>query len=86
MRILQFFSEDMIALNREILEHPELQENLSYHPNDTWDVRLGRIAEYVGIVLDEVVSTDEEVDAICEACTRLLRKRREIIITPPIAH
>ena len=78
---LEFFSEHRIALNQEVLQHPELQALLGTHPVDAFEERLGEVAAYCGIIVDGYY-TQEDIDKLCGILVRKLRDKRSIIILP----
>ena len=52
MAYLEMFSEERIALNKELAYHPALMELLGKHAMDEFEIRLAEIAAYCGVVVD----------------------------------
>jgi hypothetical protein len=80
MARLEFFSEDRIALHREVKMHPELMAQIN--PSGDFAEKLGVVAAYVNIALDDYY-TEEDIDSICSMIVSRLRDRRATIILPP---
>ena len=53
---INIWPDELIALNQELLHHPELMERLANHlRNDgvnEWEVKLAEIAVYCEVILD----------------------------------
>lgn len=85
-RIIVQFSEHKIAMFREIKYHPKLAELLVKYDMET---QMGEILAivyaYCGIGINEVYSTEEELDKVyTELFFELKNKRAPIIsINPP---
>ena len=77
--VLEFFSPDRIALAQEVTNHPHLIALLQKHPQAEFEILLAEIAHYCEIVLDGDY-TQEDLDGICRACTKRLRRQHSPII------
>jgi hypothetical protein len=71
-----YFPEEFIALNREIINHPALQERLSKHGND-FELKLAEIAAYCLIEVDGEF-TEEDLKRLAIHCTDRLKKMQGI--------
>ena len=51
---INLFPEGIIALNQELSTgyHPQLEELLSPHPVNEWEIRFAHIAAYCEVILD----------------------------------
>lgn len=75
-----YFSDTLIALNREIANHPLLMSKLDMLPQPAdFELRMAAVAAYAGIVVDGYFSA-EGIDKLAEACIEKLRKARTIIL------
>lgn len=77
--ILEFFSDSRIALNHEIVEHPELCVLLANHPAQEFEIRLAEIAAYCEVVLDDWY-TPKDLDKLCDILWNKLREKRGGIV------
>lgn len=78
---LEFFSDAMIALNKEIQHHPDLQEQLNHMPTHEMEVRLACIAAFCNVAMDGYFFK-EELDEIAAMLFNKLREKRTLILTP----
>jgi hypothetical protein len=77
---LDFFSDALIALNREVSKHPDLVELLQKQELRDMEVRLAEVAAYCGVALDgDYYPAD--INNIADICTRRLMEKRTGIIT-----
>ena len=75
-----FFSDELIALNREIANHPLLMSKLEMLPQPAeFELSMAAIAAYSGIVVDGYF-TQEGINKLAETCIERLRKARTIIL------
>lgn len=75
---LEMFSEDHIALNKELLNHPILQTKLSLEiPDGEEGLVLGAIAAYCNVTMDGVYQR-EEIEHLYPLLVQKLRKLRQI--------
>lgn len=82
MAHLEFFSEDKIALQREVRMHPKLVQQLEdAGPGADFADRIGIAAAYVNIAMDDLY-TDKDIDSICSMIISRLQDRRMTIILP----
>lgn len=80
MATLEFFSEERIALNREIIHHPALGVALAAHADTDFSEKLAEICTYLGIAIDSYLKP-RDVDKLCGILTQLLQQKRALIIT-----
>jgi hypothetical protein len=80
-RTLVMFSPVRNALNREIINHPQLMEKLRQQPIADFEEKLALISAYCGIAVDGEF-TQKEVDTLCELCLKELKKRNVQILLP----
>lgn len=72
---LNFFPDEFIELNMEILNHPLLGELLSHHPAHEWEIRLAQIAQYCEVVLNGDYMP-EDISRIVKILTKRLAEKR----------
>jgi len=48
----EYFPEEFIQLNKEILHHPVLQRRLANHPIHEFEIRMAEVAAYCLIAVD----------------------------------
>ena len=71
----------ILALSKEVAQHPEIWELMNSHPATDWAARVGAIAAYCGLILDGAyVSSD--IEYIARKCTEFLYQKRTSIILP----
>ena len=78
---LEFFPAQIIALNREVANHPALMKILSEQDNKDVYIRLCEIASYCNILLIGDY-THARILEVCEECTKVLYQKRTSIIIP----
>ena len=76
---LEFFSKEVLALNKEVQEHPPLALLLTPYKADDFPGMLGEIAAYCGVGMHGVYSP-EEIDRVCGHLVRRLQEKRTIQI------
>lgn len=70
--IHEYFPEEWIALNRELVHHPLLQERLAtYDVSKDQDLMFAEIAAYVGVILDGVYLPSETTKIAGHLATQL---------------
>lgn len=80
MATLVYFSEERIALQNEILKHPELIELLQKHPVGEFEIRLAEVASYCEVILDGNY-TDTDIDRLCKILTwKLIEMRTNLVL------
>lgn len=50
--VLEFFPEEYIALSKELLYHPLLQDQLAQVDGNEFELRLAIVAAYCGVIMD----------------------------------
>ena len=73
---INLFPDELINLNREIRNHPKLQERLANHPMAEWEIKLSEIAHYCDMLLHGDYFP-EDLNKIAVHLTRKLIERRE---------
>ena len=76
---IEYFPEELIALNEEVANHPDLQERLAGQENKDVYILINEIAAFLGIILDGMY-TQEDILKLCTDMTFKLRARRGLII------
>lgn len=74
--ILEFFPPAAIALNEELQYHPQLQAIL--HPKMTLEEKLGHIAAYCNVVIDDYF-LEEEIETLFHLLLSRLKQKSAII-------
>lgn len=82
MAHLVFFSPERIALQRELVQHPDLAKKLANCEHPDFETNLCEIASWFGIIVDGAYMP-EELDKLAEILTKRLYERRSMIILPP---
>jgi hypothetical protein len=62
---LNFYPEPILQLQKELIHHPVLQQDLARHPAHEWEIRLAQIALYCEVLLDGDY-TEENLVKLCE--------------------
>lgn len=81
MAYLEYFDQELIELQEEIFQHPQLCNLLQNHPAGEIESRFAEIAAYCGILLDGGY-TPEDFPRIAKLCTHKLREKRVQLILP----
>jgi len=78
-----YFPQQILDLQAEIQKHPPLVEIISQHKQYNFEVLIGHVAAYVGVMLDGVY-TPPEMMRLAELLTGKLQDKRagHIIIRP----
>jgi hypothetical protein len=79
MAYLEYFDVRKRDLAQELTHHPELCEILARVPASEFELRLGHVAAYCGVIVDEYYS-EEEVCNLCEILTKKLYEKRTMIV------
>ena len=79
MAYLEYFSPQRLALQQEVMQHPELMTLLANHGGAEWETKLAEIAAYCGVILDGAY-LPEELDNLCDILIRKLQEKRTLII------
>lgn len=77
----QYFEPELLALQKEILLHPDLQAILAVQEDKDIYISVAEISAFCGVVLDGDY-TKEDVLKVCKLCTDALYQRRVGIIIP----
>lgn len=80
---IQMFSNAQMAMNREILQHPLLREQLLEDTSRDEGMRIGIIAAFVGIVMDGAYS-QSDLERLYGIITWKLREKRKIRVISDI--
>jgi hypothetical protein len=80
---IEMFPDELIALNEEIRNHPDLLVILATQQDKDVYVQIAEISAWCGVILDASYTRDDIIK-LCGTLTDILRKKREInIYTPP---
>ena len=76
--VIQQWPEEVIALNKELASglHPSLEKHLAQHSDEAIELRLARLAAWVGIEVDATFDPDQLTN-FCELIRVRLIDRRE---------
>lgn len=81
-RILEFFPEIVIQVNREILyNHPVLFNDLATRPTAPQEEKLALICTYCGILVDDYYS-ENRLEGLFELVYNKLREKSTQIVQP----
>lgn len=81
---IQYFGEQLRALNKEVEYHGELRQILAMDHAHEWETRLAHVAAYCGIPVDGYFNK-EGIEELAAACLKALyNKRIEALI--PVAN
>lgn len=72
---LNIFPEPLIALNREVLNHPKLMEYLGNHESAEWEIKIAEICLYCEVIVDGIY-LPEEMENLCSILVGKLIERR----------
>lgn len=78
----ELFDDRIIALNREVAQHPELQKILREQEVKDIYIALLEIATYCDVVVVHDIYTKEDTLQLCETLTKELYQKRTQIIIP----
>jgi hypothetical protein len=81
--ILQFFPEEFLALQQEIIHHPDLQNKLANHPSTELEVRIAEVASHCNILLDDTYD-ENDLKRLAKILTKRLFESRTKLILPPV--
>lgn len=81
MTHLVLFSPERIALQKELVHHPELIALLQNHPADEFEIRLAEIAAYCGVLMDGNY-LPHELDRLCGILVDKLMAKRCLLLLP----
>jgi hypothetical protein len=73
---LNIFPDEIIALNQELVHHPELQELLSNHAAGEWETKMAEIAMYCEVIVNGAYLPEEMV-LLAKILTEKLISRRK---------
>lgn len=70
------FPEELIQLNKEVSNHPELMTLLANHPSGEWEIKMAEIALYCEVIVDGTY-LPEEMQKLAGILTKKLIERRK---------
>lgn len=79
----QYFPQEFLDLQQELIHHPDLQEKLANHPSSELEMRLAEIASHCEILLDDTYN-EEDLKRLCKILTKRLYESRTSLILPPV--
>ena len=74
---LNIFPDEIIALNREVVNHPKLQERLANHGMAEWEIKLAEIALYCEVIVDGDYMPEQMVHLSGILLKKLIEKRED---------
>ena len=80
----QYFEHQLLALQKEIQYHPDLQLILNKQEDKDIYILIAEISAFCGIVMDGDYTKDDMLK-VCAICTQKLYERRVGILLPPPA-
>ena len=80
MAYLEYFDPRLLALQQELLNHPELMERVARHPPLETEMRIAEIAAYCNILLDGYYIPEEINNLAALLTQKLYEKRTQIIL------
>ena len=80
MAYLEYFDPRLLALQQELLNHPELMERVARHPPRETEMRIAEIAAYCTILLDGYYIPEEINNLAALLTQKLYEKRTQIIL------
>lgn len=75
----EMFSEERIALGKEVRNHPALVALLTQYRSDDWGGIIGEVAAYCNIMCDGVYMPSE-LDKLAGICYWKLKEMRVIVL------
>lgn len=75
----EMFPQEILALQEEIINHPELIELLQQMETTEWTMRLACIAAYCEIIMDGTYS-ETDIRILCDTLTQRLKEKRTLVI------
>lgn len=79
----QYFPQEFLDLQQEIMHHPDLQEKLANHPSNELEIKLAEIASHCEILLDDTYD-EEDLKRLAKILTKRLFEKRTMLILPPV--
>lgn len=80
MAYLEYFDPRLLALQQELMNHPELMERVARHPPQETEMRIAEIAAYCNILLDGYYIPEEINNLAALLTQKLYEKRTQIIL------
>jgi hypothetical protein len=74
---INIWPDELIQLNREILNHPELMERLANHPAGEWEIKLAEIALYCEVIVNGYYLPEELVRLAGILLQKLIDRRKD---------
>lgn len=75
-RLLAYFPEPILALQEELMHHPELRELLANHEfNGGYEVKMVEIATYCDVIVDGTYGPEQMIQLAAILEKRLKAKR-----------
>lgn len=74
---INIFPEEFIQLNREILNHPDLQVRLANHPAGEWEIKIAEIALFCDVIVNGDYLPEEMTNLAGILTKRLIERRKD---------
>lgn len=74
---INIWPDELIQLNRELVNHPKLMERLANHPMAEWEVKIAEIAQYCEVIVDGTYMPEEITKLAGILYTKLLLRRED---------
>lgn len=74
---INIWPDELIQLNREVLNHPDLMERLAYHPAGEWEIKITEIAHYCDVIVHGHYLPEEMVNLAGILLQKLIDRRRD---------
>lgn len=71
----EYFPDELVELNIEVGNHPDLGERLNRQPDKDVYIQLAEIAAFCNVVLDDTY-THKDILELCKLLKDILYKRR----------
>ena len=82
MAYLEYFNQDLIQLNKEITQHPELQKQLTELEDKSFEAKLAVICTFCEIIIDGYYD-QKEIENLARILVGRLQQKRIVLILPP---
>lgn len=79
MPYYQYFPPELLALQQELFNHPDLCRQLATHASGDVEEKFAEIAAYCEVILDGVY-TEQDLCKLADILTRKLKEKNSLII------
>lgn len=85
MAIIQMFPDAFIALQEEMLKHPDIMLQMQDCPHSDFPNRVGYVAGLLNIAVDGYY-TYGEIEDLAKIVVKALQEKRTLLILPSVTH